>query len=515
MRQLSSRFLWTAFPFLSFFGLNLGACSSSDAPEPDPTEKPNKETPFPGQSGSFCEAPTPELGSWVSLDKELFIETVTDTLFEWMDTADQGLRPLDEGRLFDVFQEAILGTYDTRCKRGDVLEFLPPEDLTDPQVRDQLKKDIEELFEDAQVLKTDDSTVLRLSLPTCKDCEDSQDSLLTARLTKEGLLSLEFELREGELWSKQLYLSPDLIVVQGELDSLSDWGKTLTPDTRSGKVRLPQGQGKLTAVMTRSENGQLSASLGLSEFSLASAEERPLRLSSSSSCIGVYAEIDQKQKSAFVGVYTGELDLEIPGSQHCSSREQCSKQEYDGSFVYHAGEITLGLAHPPTDGDTALRVELEAEQRSTATAPGGTFAELDLGHADPKKKAFSVDLIDTPEGIRVVFEPELDLRAALVVSKLSDAFRTDWPDWLADEVFELTFGGSPKPSLLIPHRTSCDVDSNNVSRRIVQLESGTLHGLVGDDRDERVEAGQCLAQTRQPLSTVKFTSDWVEVLECE
>lgn len=82
-------------------------------------------------------------------------------------------------------------------------------------------------------------------------------------------------------------------------------------------------------------------------------------------------------------------------------------------------------------------------------------------------------------------------------------------------MFDLTFGDDPKPSLLIPHRAACNVDPKPVYRRLVDIESGTVHGVVGADRDESATSGQCLGQTRRPKEELAFTSDWVEVLACE
>jgi hypothetical protein len=138
-----------------------------------------------------------------------------------------------------------------------------------------------------------------------------------------------------------------------------------------------------------------------------------------------------------------------------------------------------------------------------------------LGDDQPGNHSLSIDLVSTSEGIRVALSKVFDARAAIALSTLSDTLRADLPDWLSDEIFDLTFGGDPKPNLLIPRRAACAADRKPVSRRLVEVEAGTVHGVVGAGRDEFATAGQCLGQTRRPTTDLDFTSDWVEVLACE
>jgi hypothetical protein len=268
-------------------------------------------------------------------------------------------------------------------------------------------------------------------------------------------------------------------------------------------------------LVSRTAAGKLSASFGLSGFSFETGSARPVRLAAAQPCVGFYAELDRETASATFAIDTGNLTLEVPGSSQCSSSDACSAAERDGIFSYRTGDIALSVEQPPSGGETAARFGLSSTGDSTMTAPGGLVGSMRLGDDSPKNSSLTLDLASTPQGIRVTFSPAFDARAAITLSTLSDAFRADLPDWLSDEIFDLTFGDDPKPSLLVPHREACIVDPKPVYRRLVQVEAGTVHGVVGAEREESVTSGQCLGQTRRPQEELAFTSDWVEALACE
>jgi len=59
------------------------------------------------------------------------------------------------------------------------------------------------------------------------------------------------------------------------------------------------------------------------------------------------------------------------------------------------------------------------------------------------------------------------------MTHLSESMRVDMPDWLFDEVFDVTLGGAPKPSVLIP-ATTCDANGDRSSKDQIKVTAGRL-----------------------------------------
>lgn len=508
-------------------GATLSACGNStteDGGTPEMDRSVDLEardfdaTSLVGQSGAFCQLPEIDLGDFVPLDKQLFLDTLGDYAVGWMQPLHENLLAIDEQKFLEVFAEAIVGTYDERCREVPDYEFLPPDDdLLDPEVQSDVRETVTSWFEDAVVVPTEDGS-LRLEIHECEDCGEpigAVPSYLVARLTADGVLALEYELEAGNLWSKTLYVTPEAVVVQGRLDPLSTWSDTLNDDVRSGSTVLPNATGTITALFRKQGTDGMSAEIGVQEFDFVASpgQDTESHLRSSSECVGIVAQIDRATGSGDIGIYAGTLDLSLPGSVHCPN-EPCGEQERTGSFDYHTDDLSVTLRDPESTVDAATDVGVHMGGFQTAAVAGKKFGEAGL--SDEGNGAFSVAFTDTAGGVLAVFTPALDLRAALIISSFSDSYRLDLPSWLQDEVFDITFGDDPQPSVLVPRRELCETNPPEPLRREVRLERGKLRGTVGAGRDVSADAVSCVGETLAEDSTVQLTSDWVDVgFACE
>ncbi|HEY5958182.1 MAG TPA: hypothetical protein VIV60_16575, partial [Polyangiaceae bacterium] len=95
----------------------------------------------------------------------------------------------------------------------------------------------------------------------------------------------------------------------------------------------------------------------------------------------------------------------------------------------------------------------------------------------------------------------LDFKLAMAMTNLSESMRVDMPDWLFNEVFDVSLGGAPKPSILIPAPT-CDATGNAVKKDQLQVVTGKL-ALSATSLAQPLEVmtGMCLVPVEsQPVA---------------
>jgi hypothetical protein len=78
------------------------------------------------------------------------------------------------------------------------------------------------------------------------------------------------------------------------------------------------------------------------------------------------------------------------------------------------------------------------------------------------------------DGTLVTFDPALDIKLAVLLNKLAESLRVDWPDWLSDEIFDVILGGAAKPSVLVPNPT-CNIYGDVTSKSQLKVVTGTLN----------------------------------------
>lgn len=193
----------------------------------------------------------------------------------------------------------------------------------------------------------------------------------------------------------------------------------------------------------------------------------------------------------------GAIDVSVAGSAVCGDMD-CGQKEESGTFGLHLAGFT-------------------GEFATTANATELTFAGLGLGadssflaingqhlvtadvNPDAGRK-FSMNFKKTAEGTLVTFEPALDLQIAIAMTNLSESMRVDMPDWLFNEVFDVTLGGAPKPSILIPSAT-CDANGNSSVKEQLKVVTGNLTlGATSLSSPVEVSAAMCLLPVESSAS---------------
>lgn len=185
----------------------------------------------------------------------------------------------------------------------------------------------------------------------------------------------------------------------------------------------------------------------------------------------------------------GTVDVSVAGAAICGDMT-CGTAEQSGVFGLHLAGLSGEFA--ATAGAEELTFSglgLGAETSHLAVN-GKPLTSVDVNPNSGRK--FSINFKKTAEGTLVTFEPELDLSIAMAMTNLSESMRTDMPDWLMNEVFDVTLGGAPKSSILIP-AAGCDANGNASTKDQLKVVTGTLT-LDSTSLTNPVEvvAGMCL-----------------------
>jgi len=167
----------------------------------------------------------------------------------------------------------------------------------------------------------------------------------------------------------------------------------------------------------------------------------------------------------------GTIDVSVAGAAVCNDDLKCGAKEQSGTFGLHlagaTGEFaTTANASEITFSDLGLGAE-----SSYLASNGQHLATVDVNPNTGRK--FSMSFKKTADGTLVTFDPALDLQVAMAMSNLSDSMRVDMPDWLSNEVFDVTLGGAPKPSVLVPAAT-CDANGQPQTKDQLKVISGNL-----------------------------------------
>jgi hypothetical protein len=166
----------------------------------------------------------------------------------------------------------------------------------------------------------------------------------------------------------------------------------------------------------------------------------------------------------------GTIDVAVAGAAVCGDMK-CGTKEQSGTFGLHLAGLTGDFA--TTAGATDLTFSglgLGADA-SYLALNGQHLTTVDLNPNAGRR--FSMNFKKTAEGTLVTFDPALDLQIAMAMTNLSESMRVDMPDWLFNEVFDVTLGGAPKPSVLIPAVT-CDANGNASVKQQLKVVTGNL-----------------------------------------
>ncbi len=193
----------------------------------------------------------------------------------------------------------------------------------------------------------------------------------------------------------------------------------------------------------------------------------------------------------------GTVDVAVAGAAVCGNMD-CGAKEQSGTFGLHLGGLTGEFATVANATElTFAGLGLGADS-SYLAVNGQHLTSVDVNPNSGRK--FSMNFKKTAEGTLVTFEPELDLSIAMAMTNLSESMRLDMPEWLFDEVFDVTLGGAPKPAILIPAAT-CDANGNSSVKSQLKVVTGNL-ALDSSSLKTPVEvaAGMCLLPVESSAS---------------
>ncbi len=471
------------------------------------------------QSRSWCAPPAFTPAGYSGLDRQTFAEVLGDYTSGWMTPLHESLLGLNEVDVWDSLFETVFAATDTRCdwNEDEDLEFLPPSggELLDPRNQEEVRNDVIDAILNAEELESGDT--LRLALRTCPGCAEglAQHPLfITARITTDGVLKVELGLGQNSGWVQTLYITPDAAVVQAPLGGYMTWEREVRDATPDSGGSLPDIQGVLTAVIRKDNAGGTSATVGIDSLSFDTQPGDPdsVRGSAAGDCIGFHVGISGASKEAQLAASFGHFELTVPGSVNCDASE-CGPKERTEDWVYELGGVYATVEQPGPDDPNNLYLNVVAQKASTARVGADEFARGGIGdQGRGGHLGLSVD--KTPEGFLVSFQPALTMGGAMTISSFSDQLKMNLPDWLNDEIFDLTFGGDPQAQIFVPAREPCSTeypyeDPIEPARRTLEVRAGTLTATRSGGELVAVP-GTCVGRTLLPENSLERTSDWAD-----
>ena len=512
---MTERMAWVCalvLPLLAACGTGGGNGAPSDtlAPGDDPAA-PVGATGVPVQVTGMCQVSAVPAASLVPLDKATLTSKLSDYAAGWMAPLHEALLGVDEATLLETMVETVRGTYDTTCHEQGSYEWSPPAELIDPAKEAELRQEIADLLAEAVELEV--GTVLRLSVHQCSGCTEplgEMPSFVNASLTTDGTLLLELELG-GQPWTRTITITPDEIAVRAPLAPFGTWLDTATEAARAGTSLMPDLEGVVFAGARKEGAGRASAWAGFGNLRVASdpGAAKQQVFDFHDDCVGIEVRLAPPEVGSTAAVDFGTFDITVPGSSYCPSESSCGPKERTGTFGYHGGGISLVLEQPPAASGKGVVARVVTEAESQVSVGGDVYARGGLG---PLGAGGTVDATSTrgADGYLVTFQPALDMGAALAISNFSEEMQLTLPTWLNDEIFDLSFGGDPVPSVRVPLREACPEGgtATTVARREVQIVSGSGTMEVGAGRVLTAAAGQCVGQSLTDPLTHDLTSDF-------
>lgn len=185
----------------------------------------------------------------------------------------------------------------------------------------------------------------------------------------------------------------------------------------------------------------------------------------------------------------GTVDVSAAGTAICDGLK-CGAPEEAGTFGLHVAGLTGSFATSAGATEVTFSDLGLGADTSNLTLNGQALTEVDLNPNSGRK--FSMNFKKTDRGTLVTFEPELDLSIAMAMNHLSETAKVDMPDWLSNEILDVTLGGAPKPAVLIPAKI-CNADGSTTTKDQLEVATGTLTlGATSIAAPVEVTAGMCL-----------------------
>jgi hypothetical protein len=184
----------------------------------------------------------------------------------------------------------------------------------------------------------------------------------------------------------------------------------------------------------------------------------------------------------------GAVDVQVAGAAVCD--ETCSTKEQTGTFSAHLGGFTGEFSTRKAATELTFSGLGLGNDTSKVALDGDPLGTLDVNPNNGRK--LNVSFKKTSEGTLVTFDPALDIKLGMMLNKLSASLRTDMPDWLSDEIFDVMLGGAAKPSVLLPTPT-CNTYGDVTSKSQLKVVTGNLSLSSSSlPTPVHVAAGMCL-----------------------
>lgn len=167
----------------------------------------------------------------------------------------------------------------------------------------------------------------------------------------------------------------------------------------------------------------------------------------------------------------GAVDISVAGSVLCDDDGNCGQKEQAGTFYFHLGGFSGEVQTAAGASELTFSGLGLGTDSSYVALNQDRLASVDLNPNNGRKLSINFKKIEG--GTLVTFDPALDLQVAMAMNKLSESMRVDMPEWLANEVFDVTLGGAAKPSILIPSPV-CNSDGTSTTKEQLKVVSGSL-----------------------------------------
>lgn len=464
---------------------------------------------------SLCRVEETAEHDLVPLTKAELIELLADQFVGWMTPIHMALTGVDDVGIIDAFSELLsIAVYKSCRTEPNYDVFAPGQTLIEPSEQARAREDVVEFL--SQAVEVSNGEVLRLAFHECSCSSEpigQTPSYWNVRRTASGTLLFEAELTEGAAWTKKLTVSPNELTIQADLETLTNWARTASADAREGRVEFSRTSGIMTVGVRRDAQGNMSGSMGVRGLKVQPNEGKPDQkiVSISEGCTGLEIQIGPRSAGSSYAAQLGAFDVTVLGSDFCREGSMdCGDKERTGPFRFALPDSSLRLTQPPESSAEVFSLDLETRGSLAASVDNDRFAEGGLGRGGEGGKT-TAQVTRSSEGFLLTFSPALDMGAALMISNFSDQMRMNLPDWLADEVFDLTFGGDPVPSVVVPYRELCaPTSATAVSRRELEITSGTLE-IRTEERVMSASAGQCVGESLADSSTFQRTSDFWDI----
>lgn len=489
--------------FGSLLALNLVACSTGPGVGPGedgPGGEEEEETPIQVTGASLAE----ELRTAVQREWGGFSDTAKAT-----DEVDGAKVPL-----------ALL----KNCAAEQDEEFDADVDTAVTNLEDAMDEVLDLALSDIlkdEWIESDNGTTVVFRLNAASYCEDNEwclDDLqenpvrASAIKTADGTYVVEILVGTEESRVATLRLSDGLMDMSADLADLLTFLER-TVDSSAAKDLPEFLLGKVSVRVQKDGSGRSTVSFGITE-ALAmdlDTDDGPVNVQVAAAPNAGTFSLDSTTNTVEVAMDLGAVDVKTPAKVLCggttavlidpndsdssdddtsSENDSCGEIEENGRLAWHLAGASAAVVSSPSASDswTVSGIGL-GDDTTHWDLNGEPLAAYDLNATEGRK--VSITITEESASTLVTFEPALNMKLAMQLNRLSDELKVDMPDWLMDEIFDVTFGGPAKKSVRIPKVAGCGgtgAEQVEVVEGSLELNASSLSSPI------TVEAGMCLVE---------------------